>query len=226
MNPALGRNSVSDLAVLADPTRHRVYSLLAASDRAMARDAVAAAIGLPRSTAALHLERLVEAGLLKAEHRRLTGRSGPCAGRPAKLYSAASVELLASIPERHYELAADLLAGAADVADRDGVSMREALAGEARTAGAVIGAAAGTLDEALTMCGYSPVSDGVGGTVLANCPFHALASRHTDLVCGANLELVRGIARGAGDDRQPELVTPGAPGAGSCCVALRPATPG
>lgn len=221
MNSALGRNSIADLAALADPTRHRVYAAVAAADEPLGRDAVAGAAELPLSTAALHLERLVEAGLLRVEHKRLSGRSGPGAGRPAKLYTATSAELIASIPERHYELAADLLASAAENADRDGIPVRDALGREARTVGAVIGAAAGTVDSALTMCGYAPIADGSGGTVLANCPFHALATRHTALVCGANLELVRGIVRGAGDDREPELVTPGASGAGACCVALR-----
>ena len=52
--------------------------------------------------------------------------------------------------------------------------------------------------------------------MLDNCPFHALATRHTDLVCGANLQLVRGLAAGTGDERTPVL----APAPGRCCVEI------
>jgi predicted ArsR family transcriptional regulator len=53
----------------------------------------AAALHVHRTVARSRLERLLRAGLLEARFARRNGRSGPGAGRPAKLYSAA--------PERH-----------------------------------------------------------------------------------------------------------------------------
>ncbi len=115
----LGRNDLAAVAALGEPVRRKLYRAVVEAGSPISRDDAAAAVGIPRSTAAVHLGRLVEAGALTAEYRRLSGRTGPGAGRPTKLYSAASGDLLASVPERHYELAGDLLASAAERADRD-----------------------------------------------------------------------------------------------------------
>lgn len=53
--------------------------------RGMSRAEAADAVGVARTLAAFHLGKLVDAGLLEVAHRRLTGRSGPGAGRPAKV---------------------------------------------------------------------------------------------------------------------------------------------
>ena len=53
--------------------------------------------------------------------------------------------------------------------------------------------------------------------VLANCPFHALAQQFRDLVCGMNLELLKGIRSVLPLDAtelQPRLD----PEPGQCCV--------
>ncbi|MDQ2689924.1 MAG: helix-turn-helix domain-containing protein [Chloroflexota bacterium] len=219
-------NRTDAVAALADPQRRALYRL--ATDRDVSRDDVAETLGIPRSTAAFHLDRLATAGLLTVAYARRSGRSGPGAGRPAKLYRAVGGDLSGTIPERHYELAGDLLAAAATAADAQGVPVREALAAEAFQAGAAIGAAQGDLEAALTACGYAPCAKEPASTdqpegaasrdlVLENCPFHALASRHTALICGANLELVRGLAAATGDERSPVL----APAEGRCCVEIR-----
>ncbi|UUT35012.1 helix-turn-helix domain-containing protein [Microbacterium elymi] len=132
----LSGNRADALGALGDPMRRRVYDVVARAHDAVGRDAAAAAAGIPRSTVAFHLDRLVEAGLLTVEYRRLSGRSGPGAGRPAKLYRAVAGELVGSIPERHYEVAGDLLASAAERADRDGVPMRDAVTAQAHELGA------------------------------------------------------------------------------------------
>jgi predicted ArsR family transcriptional regulator len=212
----LARNSLDTLTALADPVRRTIYRAVVEARSPVSRNDAALTVGIPRSTAALHLDRLVDAGLLTTEHRRLTGRTGPGAGRPTKLYSSAAGELLASAPERHYELAGELLAAAAERSDREGMPVRAALAAEAHRAGTEIGAAHAPLEDALTACGYDPHDDGDGGITLGNCPFHALAARHTELICYANVELVRGIAAAAGDDREVALE----PRDGHCCVAL------
>jgi predicted ArsR family transcriptional regulator len=168
---------------------------------------------------AFHLGRLVEAGVLEVDSRRPAGRSGPGAGRPAHVYTPAADELIGSLPERHYELAGELLAAAADRADADGTTVRRALGQVARRAGARLGAASADLEDALHTCGYDPHDDGSGGLTLENCPFHTLAQRYTDLICTANLSLVEGMAAGVGDERTPVLE----PRPGRCCVAIRTA---
>ena len=92
------------LAVLKDPLDRRCFDLVAADGGAVGRDEIAEALGLPRASAAFRLDRLVEVGLLEVEFRRRSGRTGPGAGRPAKLYRVALQEVGASVPERHYEL--------------------------------------------------------------------------------------------------------------------------
>ncbi|SFS17355.1 Predicted transcriptional regulator, ArsR family [Microbacterium sp. cf046] len=213
---SLAPNSLDALAVLAEPLRRRLYRAVVEAGAPLSRDDAAAALGIPRSTAAIHLDRLAAAGLLTTESRRRSGRTGPGAGRPTKLYSPASGDLLASSPERHYELAGELLATAAERADREGVPVRSALVAEAHRAGTAIGAAHAPLESALVACGYGPRDDGTGGIILDNCPFHALAERHTQLICSANVELVRGMAAASGDDREVALE----PRAGHCCVAV------
>ena len=212
------------VAALADPHRRELYRL--AAERPISRDDAALALGMPRSTAAVNLDRLAEAGLLTVSYERRSGRSGPGAGRPAKLYRAAETEIAATFPERHYELAGELLAAAAQQADERGVPVRHALDAEAFAAGAAIGARCHDLEGALVMCGYAPHAKGADASgetsktddlVLANCPFHALATRHTTLICGANLELVKGLAAGTADPRIPVL----APAADRCCVEIR-----
>jgi predicted ArsR family transcriptional regulator len=63
---------------------------------------------------------------------------------------------------------------------------------------------------------FEPYShDGI--IMLANCPFDALSREHPDLVCGMNLDLMRGMldACGSGD-----LHARLDPAPGRCCVTL------
>lgn len=205
------------VAALDDPTRRALYSFVSASDGPVGRDAAAAAVRLPRSTAAFHLDRLVAQGLLTVEYRRLGGRTGPGAGRPSKLYFRPDREIAVSIPARHYDLAGELLAAAIEASNRTGTPVSEALATTARAAGRVIGAETGTLWAALETYGFEPRSDEGDEWVLGNCPFHRLSQQFTELVCGANLELLRGVAEGAADRGHTMVLDP-APG--RCCVRV------
>src|SRR5436190_4029225 len=112
----MDRHSLSDrldeLAPLAEPIRRALYLHVAHSGDAVGRDAAAAALGISRALAAFHLDRLVEAGLLAAEYRRLTGRVGPGAGRPAKLYRRTHLQLDVTLPERREDVLAGLFATA------------------------------------------------------------------------------------------------------------------
>src|SRR4051794_14547108 len=77
---------VAAVAALAEPTRRRLYEYVVRRPHPVSRDDVAGALGVPRPTAAFHLDRLVSDGLLDVHYERRTGRTGPGAGRPAKLY--------------------------------------------------------------------------------------------------------------------------------------------
>ncbi|MEO8907703.1 MAG: helix-turn-helix domain-containing protein [Microbacteriaceae bacterium] len=208
---------LSAIAAVSDPARRALFELIGTRDQPISRDDAATALGLARSTAAFHLDRLVEEGLLTVEFKRLSGRTGPGAGRPSKLYRRTTDEISVSIPERHYELAGELLASAIDDADRTGSPVRDALASVAEQTGRELGAAADSLQSALDRCGYEPYDDGNGGMLLANCPFHRLSTSHADVICKANLDLLRGVAVGVGDQTH-EIVF--APGEGPCCVRI------
>src|SRR5436190_6157619 len=98
------------IGALAEPVRRRLYEYVAAQPDAVSREQAADGVDVPLHTAKFHLDRLVEEGLLETEFRRLTGRTGPGAGRPAKLYRRASRELALSLPEPRYDLAGEILA--------------------------------------------------------------------------------------------------------------------
>ncbi len=65
-------------------------------------DDVAAALGVHRGVARSRLERLLQAGLIEADFVRRLGRSGPGAGRPSKIYSAAPESQIREFPPRHF----------------------------------------------------------------------------------------------------------------------------
>jgi predicted ArsR family transcriptional regulator len=54
--------------------------------------------------------------------------------------------------------------------------------------------------------------------VLENCPFDRVAREHTALVCGLNLDFVRGVADGLGCDGVTATLEPAS---GRCCVSAR-----
>jgi predicted ArsR family transcriptional regulator len=210
------------LAVLDDPTRRAVFDLVARAATEVSRDACADALGVSRRVAAFHLDRLAEQGLLVVEYRRPPGRGGPGAGRPAKLYRRTEDEVAVSVPERHYDLVGGLLAAAVTESIDTGAPVREVLHRTAYDAGKAIGVAAHNLPAALEDAGYEPrrQEDESGALVLGNCPFHRLAQQFTALVCGVNLQLLRGVAAGAGDSSYTAELDPGP---GRCCIRLLPA---
>jgi predicted ArsR family transcriptional regulator len=222
---------VHGVAALDHPVTQSVYRLLAQRGE-ISRDAAADTLGLARSVAAFHLDKLVDAGLADVRFARLTGRSGPGAGRTAKLYRRSETEIGVSLPERRYDLAGRLLAHAVARATDDGVpierALREAAVEEGRRIGEAARAGRGrrarrsrrrdALVATLERYGYEPQArrDEV---VLVNCPFHALAEQHRDLVCGMNLDLLGGVIDGAdGDDVLDARLEPEP---GYCCVRMK-----
>jgi predicted ArsR family transcriptional regulator len=205
------------VAALGEPVRRALYRFVAAQPEPVTREQAAAAVGVAQHTAKFHLDRLVDGRLLEAGYRRPPGRGGPGAGRPAKVYRRSHTDLDVSLPERRYDLAGRLLVKAFAQAERTGSPVPEALRAVATQAGRSAGTqAASGLFDALAADGYEPRRDGDGIT-LANCPFHALASEETELVCGMNRAYLEGMLGGIGDTGLTARLDP-APG--RCCIRL------
>jgi predicted ArsR family transcriptional regulator len=211
------------LGLLVEPVRRDLYDWVVAQGRPVGREESARALKITRALATFHLDRLAAAGLLESGYRRLSGRVGPGAGRPARVYWRAEREFSVSLPDRRYERIAQLFASALERIG-DG-SMPDPLQREARELGEQIGATgrrrepAKRLTSALTAGGYEPVIDETGTIRLRNCPFDAIADAHRPLVCGTNLAIAEGMVRGSGAtsleptlDFQPDL----------CCVVFVP----
>ncbi|MFD1211692.1 helix-turn-helix transcriptional regulator [Arthrobacter sp. GCM10027362] len=207
------------VAALHDPSRREVYDYVLRAPEPVSRDDVAGALGMVRGTAAFHLDRLAREGLLTVSYRRPGGRTGPGSGRPAKLYAPAVAELSVSLPERHYDLAADILAAAVDQAMLTGRPVGDCLQQAATAAGDAAGNGAATLEEVLVRHGFEPHREADGSITLANCPFHKLARNHQETVCGLNLGF---LAAAAGRADGPRFGAVPDPAPGRCCVRLRP----
>jgi predicted ArsR family transcriptional regulator len=228
-------DDIDAIAVLQDPVRRRLYEYVVTQGREVGRNEAAEAAGVARTLAAHHLDRLAEAGLLETGSRRLTGRSGPGAGRPAKVYTRARAERAVSLPARDYRTAAELLAEAAEEAGLDaGLCAAARRRGEALRGSA---APCGGLEEVMEMLaarGYEPYLEGgedaedvraeadgpaPGAAArvvrMRNCPFHAVAERFPPLVCGMNLALLEGLLGQDGPVRARMD-----PRAGECCVVV------
>src|SRR4051812_11440736 len=108
------KDDITSLGSLADPSRRALYQFVTGQAEPVGRDEAAAAAGLGRALAAYHLDRMVEDGLLQVSFARRTGRTGPGAGRPAKLYWRAARQFTISLPPRDYEVAARIFAGAVE----------------------------------------------------------------------------------------------------------------
>ena len=228
-------DEVQAISALGEPSRRTLYDFVAQDGDWVSRDQAADATGLERGTAAHHLDRLADEGLFEVDYRRLTGRAGPGAGRPAKLYRRSDRDFDVSLPPRKYRLAGQLLARAADRSRRDGVDISEALETEAseeggRWADTITARLRGTasrrastrrnaLVDLLDEQGFEPTVDPDDAVTLRNCPFDYLASEHTDLICGMNLCLLVAAVEGVG---RTGLGARLEPGQDHCCVRLRP----
>ncbi len=216
------------MSCLDDRVRGQLYAFVSGRGEPVGRDEAAAAVGIGRALAVYHLDKLVEAGLLTATYRRPPGRSGPGAGRPAKVYARSCGEFMVTVPVREYELAARLLvqAIAADRSGQAGAALQAAAwklgADLAERHQADQDRSQPALDSALSEYGYEPRQDEAGTVRMRNCPFRHLAELEPELVCHMNLALIQGLAAGleAGGlhpvlDPEPE----------HCCVAIPAATP-
>lgn len=212
---------VTGVAALAEPVRRALYLYVAEQAEPVSRDEASEGVGVPRHTAKFHLDRLVDEGLLDTEFKRRSGRSGPGAGRPAKLYRRSDRQVSVDLPERHYDLAGQLLASAIEDSVRESTPVLDELHRSAAAFGSTVGHSEGTDGVASTVRalrdqGYEPraAQDTI---ILGNCPFDSLAREHTGLVCRMNLALVSAIADTLGEGAVDARLDPADD---RCCVVL------
>jgi predicted ArsR family transcriptional regulator len=215
------------VAVLAETLRRGMYEFIRHRRRPVSRDEAAAAVGISRKLAAFHLDKLVDAGLLKAYYARPAGGGGPGAGRPPKLYEPNDdVEVQVSLPERHYDLPGEILLDALETrssgeepqAAVERVAYRKGLAlGQRSRRSGRSGTASLSIAHVLRSCGFEPYTDSDGALRLNNCPFHRLAQRSPETVCGMNRALIDGVLHGLQAEGRAVLD----PRPNECCVAIR-----
>jgi predicted ArsR family transcriptional regulator len=216
------RLDLAAIGLLDEPVRRELYEWVSAQAGPVGRERAARAVGVSRALATFHLDKLADAGLLDASYMRLSGKVGPGAGRPARVYRRAAREFRVSLPDRRYERAASLFASALERLG-DGRPPR-ALTRAARALGSSMGhgqrrgSPRTRVLRALDAGGYEPATQPDGTIRLRNCPYDALVDEHRTLVCGTNLALAQGLLDGAGAeglvpvlDAQP----------GFCCVTFR-----
>lgn len=210
------------VAVLVDPVRRSLYDHIRRQRRPVTREEAADAVAISRNLTAFHLEKLVEAGLLRSRYEAPTDQPRG-RGRTPKVYEATDEGVSLTVPMRQYELVGAILADAvaSDPTDAGAAARRRATA-----AGRDIGAdarnppASGTnaIRGVLRDLGFEPIADRAG-IALSNCPFHRLAQRQTTLVCGLNEAFIRGLLDGLGATNLRARL---APTPGACCVRVEP----
>jgi predicted ArsR family transcriptional regulator len=226
--------ALSAAAVLADDLRHSMYAFIRRADGPVTRDEAAAAVGISRKLAAFHLDKLVDAGLLRASYARPAGLPRP--GRTPKVYVPAGIDVQVSIPHREHAVLAGILVDAVS-AGGTGEDAAQAALRVAAERGRELGAAdrerlrPGRLgaERALTLAvgalerlGFEPERAEPTRVWLRNCPFQPLAGRAPDLVCGINQAFLSGYLNGLGASALTAVLLP-RPRA--CCVELRAASP-
>jgi predicted ArsR family transcriptional regulator len=220
-----GLPDIEGVALLREPVRRALYLLVRRAGHPVGREEAAEAVGISRSLAAFHLDRLADAGLLAVEYRRLTGRTGRGAGRPAKLYGPGTRRVRVSLPATRYELAGELLIRALE-RKRPGETAEEAARRSARTEGRRMAtgldpgsdawAPMARMRAALEELGFEP--EGGNDLVLRNCPFHELMERHPGPVCAMNRGFLSGLA---GELAGGRVVAEPWDAPGYCCVRVR-----
>jgi predicted ArsR family transcriptional regulator len=226
--------SLQAVGMLADDLRRRMYLFIRNRRGPVGRDEAAEAAGISRKLAAFHLDKLVEKGLLKAHYVRLSGRVGPGAGRPSKVYEPTETEMTVSIPSRSYDFAGRLLLKALEQTDRES-SPRKSVRKTAYEEGFRLGReirreqglrSPGTrktmqaAQEVLYDRGYEPYRDEDDALRLRNCPFHVLAQQSVELVCGMNQAFITGVLEGLGNRSMSAELDPRP---GRCCVRVQQA---
>jgi predicted ArsR family transcriptional regulator len=209
------------VTALVDPVRRALYEYVRRQRRAVTREEAAQAQAISRSLTAFHLDKLVDSGLLRARYESPAGQPRG-RGRAPKVYESIGEGLVLTVPPRRYELVGQILA---DAVATDPTAAGEAALRVAYDLGRAYGeqAAVPPGGDALTVArgalaeiGFEPTAE-ADRILLVNCPFHALASRQRELICGINRAFVDGVLAGLGARRLTATLVPRP---GNCCVEV------
>jgi predicted ArsR family transcriptional regulator len=195
----------ADAQVLADERRRAVYLHVSRSSGPVTVNEIAETFAIHRNAAKHHLDRLLEAGLLRAEFKRVNGRRGPGAGRPSKLYSSTDMEVSFSLPERHYDLLAHLLLQtltSGDELETTGSRYGRQLAAAKLATDPEVAMAEG-VRSVLDDLGFRPSvetdPEGHVWITTENCPFGWVAAEATEgQVCRLDRSIIAGVLEGFG----------------------------
>lgn len=196
-------------AVLADPTRYRIYQHVLTASHPVTVAETAREFDLHPNVARMHLRKLVDIGLLAA-HLEKSGRGG----RPGYVYSPSGSAVSLNVPARDFQLLADLLTQSLALMGENG---KEAIAQIGRTFGHRLGQEASssvahrqgekdevsqatilkTCAEALERLGVVThiirTPDGSYNLVLRTCGFQEVAAAHPEHICHLCQAMVEGI---------------------------------
>lgn len=174
------------ISALQDPTRRRILLDFFVHQPEWTATEVADAVGVHRTVAHSHLERLVALGYLLSSQRRGTS------GKPAKLYRLAGRQIELSYPVRRFARLSGLLAQA--LHGTSGGSQAAHEAGRGYGASLVMKPAdspRSVLDQLASLGADYRLTD--GEVVAQNCIFRQACELAEDIVC----ELHAGVLEGA-----------------------------
>lgn len=219
---------IKAVAALDDELRRGMFTFIRAARRPVTRDEAATAVGISRKLAAFHLDKLVDAGVLQADFQPAGGRK---VGRAPKAYRPVDSDIRVGIPPRSPELLAELLLQAV-LACGEHENATAATIRVAREHGRQIGvtererARPGRLgaERALTLIvgilqrqGFEADRTSSTAVRLRTCPFHPLAAKAPEAVCGLNHALLDGIVDGLAAPAVRAVLDPRT---GECCVEV------
>jgi predicted ArsR family transcriptional regulator len=218
--------AIRAVAALDDTLRSGMYAFIRRERRPVTRDEAAAAVGISRKLAAFHLDKLVDAGLLRARCESVGERR---VGRTPKVYEPTDTDVRVTIPQREPDLLAEILldailtgepaeAAATQVATSRGEDLGAAERDRVRPGRLGAERALTLAEDVLARYGFEPTRTAATCVRLRNCPFHPLAARAPGLVCGINHAFLTGFLTGL---RAPSVRAVLAPSPGECCVELR-----
>jgi predicted ArsR family transcriptional regulator len=220
--------AIKAVAALDDALRGGMYAFIRAARRPVTRDEAAASVGISRKLAAFHLDKLVEAGLLTSRYEAVVRK----VGRTPKVYEPADAEIRVTIPARQHDVLADILLDAV-LTEGEGENAKQAAVRVAGRRGVDLGAtereqrkpgrlgverALTVSEEVLARHGFEPSRESPSCVRLRNCPFHPMAAKAPDLVCGVNHAFLTGFLTGLDAGGVCAVL---APRPGECCVELR-----
>lgn len=191
----------ADARVLGDERRRSIYQYVCRAHHPVTVNEIADEFAIHRNAAKHHLDRLLDAGLLGAEFRRVNGRRGPGAGRPSKLYSPTDVEVSFSVPERHYDLLAHLLLRT--LTQGEDLETVGAHFGRQLAASTSATEPADVVRTILERLGFGPTvevdDDGAMWITTQNCPFGWVAMEAPEgEVCRLDRAIISGVLEGTG----------------------------